>query len=600
MLFCLKRAEPRQVALWMPALLAIGWMAFRLLEGLSLVWSLNPQYAYGWAVPVLCVYLAWQRWERAAKTSDQGAVLSGACSLAPAGEVPDRKAALQPSVTWPTRFGILSACFLALLYGSARLLQEANPWWSLVHWMLAIAFVGTVLWFLSGAGPLLPSGQGPAAHPVDWRKFVFPVAFLCVAVPWPYAITEPVIQALARWNTTLTIEMLAWLGTPAVQHGNVIELANGKVGVDEACSGIRSLQGTLMLALFFGEFYLLSPARRWWLVLIGLGLALTGNLGRTLALTTVAAHQGEAAIAAWHDPAGFSILLLCCAGVWWAAHGLYRPARPPAGPRHALASTEEEHPGSRPDAPARPEPAALKPVSPHLPRRFARAGVAWLLWVTLVDVGVWGWYCWIERDTTSGPDWELHWPTDAAGLREVPLARATRELLQCDEARQVRWHQSDGTSWQILLLRWAPGRAAGYLAKSHSPQVCMPAAGYPLEYVSPVRLLDLEGFQLPYRLYCFATEAGPVHVLYSRWDEGSAWQSFRHEAAGPWSRLSSVWTGRGVRGQRVLVVAVWGIRQRDAAEARLREELRNRLRTRPGASGESASFTGRAGKGMLD
>jgi hypothetical protein len=26
------------------------------------------------------------------------------------------------------------------------------------------------------------------------------------------------------------------------------------VGIDEACSGIRSLQATLMIALFFGEF----------------------------------------------------------------------------------------------------------------------------------------------------------------------------------------------------------------------------------------------------------------------------------------------------------------------------------------------------------
>ena len=36
----------------------LWWM---LIDQLRIEWTVNPQYAYGWAVPFLCVYLAWRR-----------------------------------------------------------------------------------------------------------------------------------------------------------------------------------------------------------------------------------------------------------------------------------------------------------------------------------------------------------------------------------------------------------------------------------------------------------------------------------------------------------------------------------------------------------
>ena len=51
----------------------------------------------------------------------------------------------------------------------------------------------------------------------------------------------------------VTVGALNLLGITAVQRGNVIELQTGSVGFDEPCSGIRSLQAVLMLALFLGR-----------------------------------------------------------------------------------------------------------------------------------------------------------------------------------------------------------------------------------------------------------------------------------------------------------------------------------------------------------
>src|SRR5215471_13520676 len=91
-------------------LIVFLWQA--LIRHLAIEWSLNPRYAYGWAVPGLCGYLIWRGWGR------QGLAARG-----------DATTALRlPTVTGAT--GLV----LALGYAPLRLIQEANPEWRLVSW----------------------------------------------------------------------------------------------------------------------------------------------------------------------------------------------------------------------------------------------------------------------------------------------------------------------------------------------------------------------------------------------------------------------------------------------------------------------------------
>ena len=60
---------------------------------------------------------------------------------------------------------------------------------------------------------------------------------------------NPQRQPVAR----VAAETAMLLGTPAHVEGNLIRVSNGLVGVNEACSGIRSLQTSLMIGLLFGE-----------------------------------------------------------------------------------------------------------------------------------------------------------------------------------------------------------------------------------------------------------------------------------------------------------------------------------------------------------
>jgi len=96
--------------------------------------------------------------------------------------------------------------------------------------------------------------RGPWSFVSPWvRHFAFPVGFILVAVVWPWRIEKGLTQDLMQVVASLTVELLGWLDIPALQRGNLIELGTGTVGIDEACSGIRSFQATLMISLFLGE-----------------------------------------------------------------------------------------------------------------------------------------------------------------------------------------------------------------------------------------------------------------------------------------------------------------------------------------------------------
>src|SRR5664279_823452 len=119
-------------------LLPLAWLLFRLIDHLRVEWAVNPQYAYGWAVPFLCLYLVWRNVGMgkadAAKAEKLGSNFSVSAfqnfSICPGGF---------------SAFQLFSFCLLCLLYLPTRLIQEANPEWRLVSWALALEVVGLTL-----------------------------------------------------------------------------------------------------------------------------------------------------------------------------------------------------------------------------------------------------------------------------------------------------------------------------------------------------------------------------------------------------------------------------------------------------------------------
>jgi exosortase/archaeosortase family protein len=569
----------------------LAWLWLRLIDHLRVEWSMNPQYTYGWAVPFLCAYLLWGKAEnrkqkkaeiRHQKTENRGQKTEGRGQSS---------IVSGPAVLW-------SLAICALLYLPTRLIQEANPEWRLVSWALAIEVIGLTLLvshlFAEGRSQRAEVG-GPFSifHLPAPRALAFPVCFFLVAVPWPTIVEGPLIQGLMRANIGVTVELLGVIGIPAVQHGNVIEIVTGMVGIDEACSGIRSLQAALMLSLFFGKLYALSFRRRALCVFAGFALAFAFNVGRTLLLTQVASAKGIGAVASWHDPAGVTILVGCFLSLWALALWLKRrtgvspvsssvaQVSSPASPASVPAGKSTDFPIQGSKLNVQGSAFDVLPAPPYPPSSILHlrwVSVALLAWLLLVECGTELWYRSHEWHVPQTPLWHVEFPRNNPTFRELPFSDKTKQFLRYDEGFNGTWQQGSEQRWQAIFFRWNPGRIAVHLAKSHTPEVCLTATGRELLSQSGLRPVRVHGLQFPFLSYVVKDDTGPLHVFYCLWEDRADAQSFRTTTMTYANRLAPVLAGRRNSGERSLEVAIWGIANQQEVEAALARELENLIK----------------------
>ncbi|MEI6077645.1 MAG: exosortase/archaeosortase family protein [Verrucomicrobiota bacterium] len=518
-------------------LLPLAWLWFVLIGNVGIEWTLNPQYSYGWAVPFLCLYLLGQSARRNAEGGRQKAE--------------NQKQFWLPAFSYQLLFGLLAG-----LYLPTRLIQEANPDWRLVSWALALEVTGITLCLLRIM--LGSAGFQVSGFRFQASTFVFPLLFFLVAVPWPTLVEFPLIQTLTRLDVSATCELAGWLGIPAVPHGNVIEVATGDVGIDEACSGIRSFQATLMISLFLGEFYALGTGRRVFCVAAGFLLSLLLNLARLTVLTWVAAHKGIPAIAGWHDPTGVIILLGCFCGLWGigAWLGRKRPKAKAKSPKSGESGNQQT------EARSSEIPACRLPFS-----------VLMLTgWLVLVEVGVEGWYRYHEARLPAPVEWQVAWPVNNTTFKDLELAPETRRLLRFSDARYAGW-QEDGLGWQVIYLYWKPGAIAQHMAGEHTPQTCLGAAGHKFIGGKELQYLTVQGMKLPFRFYQLTDTPQPVFEAYCLWDDRASTRVFEATSVTYAWRLPPVLAGQRNPGQRVIELAVTGLPDQASAQVAFQKML---------------------------
>lgn len=498
--------EEARATNWFPvAVFALVWI--ELISRLRFEWSINPQYGYGWTVPFLAAYIFWRRSQNA-----------------PAPSTPNNR-------ILPALLIILAAAFLV----PVRLIQEANPDWRLLSWAMAASAA-----VITAAGLYLAGGT-------RWmRHFAFPILFFFVAVPWPTNIEQFVIQGLMRIGALINVEVLNAIDIPAVQMGNVIEIGSGFVGIDEACTGIRSLQATFMVSLFLGEFYNFAVWRRILLVVAGAILAFGCNLVRTFLLVWLSAERGPEAIKTWHDPAGHTILVICLFALW--------------GLSVFMRGKEQDSPPG----------AGAGPIF-----RVPRLVLGSLLALTLIaEASTQIWYRAHESRTARLQPWSIEWPSDAGNWKTVPIADSAQELLRYNEGGGGAWTGNDGHAWNMFFFRWLPGRTAGLFVRNHRPDICLPASGMKQHGGVQNKVLTVNGVALPIRLYVFENNGRSLHVFYCYWD-GTAPQAgmVDHENWTAAGRLDAVRKGKRDVGTQMLEIVGWDYESAEKAEQAALEHL---------------------------
>ena len=522
----------RRVAL---LLAALGCYWVMLIYQLGAQWSAYEQYNYGWVVPFLCLFLLWER----IKNEDGR------------WKMEDGRGEGRKRIGYP-----LSSILylLAATWAVTRLLHEANPIWRLTSWALALEVVGLTLLVMR-----LVLGAG------RWLHFAFPVCFFLVAVPWPTPIEASLTETLTSGNVSFTTELVTFLGIPALQKGNVIEVATGLVGVDDACSGIRSFQSTLMIALFFGELYRLTVARRLFSVLAGFLFAFIFNIGRTALLVYVASRDGIPAMMKWHDPAGVVILVGCFVCVWLFCQWMRKTNSEFKNPPVVRNPGEGGQSGiQNPKSEIRSLPTALA------------LGLG--LWFVLTEVGMECWYRSHEVRATAAQSWSVGWPEDRSAFRRIQLSHGVTKQLSFDSGGQCAWEETSGEYWQLVYFRWLPSRSLyarvrSQMNKAHQPEHCLIASGMKLVQNLGVGKYQVGAVTLALRRYVFEVDGRLLRVYYGQYEDSSPPDSVASYRQDTSARIGAALSGSRNYGLRILELAVAGVADEAQAEAAVQRQL---------------------------
>lgn len=296
---------------FLAALVVAGVFAVVLVLDQMYWWQLKPEYMFGWLVPFFVGFVVMDRWPKIT-----AALRSGGASPLPAG--------LRRLIAFGfgAAMAVGAVCFLlgALYHAGSGVTQPGSL-------AMAIGFAGLMLGMLYFAAPQGRVGDGPA--PTGWRAFgvdarlrvvslfVFPALIWMLSAPLVDAVENQLSLFLLRKVVAVVSFVFNVLGFPLIREGSTLVLpGDDRVGVEDACSGIRSLTACLFTGSFLAAVFL----DRWWkkgaLIGAALVLAVFTNLLRSLFLTAWAYSHGSASISgSFHDATGYAVLGLTFVGL---------------------------------------------------------------------------------------------------------------------------------------------------------------------------------------------------------------------------------------------------------------------------------------------
>jgi exosortase len=171
----------------------LAWAYYPMLAVFADKWLNDPQYSHGLHVPIFSAYVLRPAWT---------------------------------SAPLPMRPMPLLGCGLLVVVLALRLVAGSLLFHQLdaVSLLIALAAI-SLAW---GGWPLLKR-TGPA------------IAFLIFMIPLPYEMERNVGQPLKVAATVSSTFMLQTLGQPAIRDGNLILIDEVRLGVVDACSGLKMM-----------------------------------------------------------------------------------------------------------------------------------------------------------------------------------------------------------------------------------------------------------------------------------------------------------------------------------------------------------------------
>lgn len=267
------------VPTWQLAALAVLslWLYASTLYHLVGQWWHDPNFSYGFFVPLFSLFLVWENKDRLTR-------------------IPLR----------PSWFGLpliaIAICLLVLGQMGAELFTA--------RFSILLLLAGLILLF---AGATL------------FRALILPWAFLFLMIPLPVILLNHITLPLQLFASRVAAFVLPLLGVPTFREGNVLHVPNMiPLQVAEACSGIRSLMALITLSIIYG--YLLEK-RAWvrWLLAVGsIPIAIAANNVRIVGTGLIGQYwDAEKAEGFYHLSWGWIIFVVALL-MLYALHAIVR------------------------------------------------------------------------------------------------------------------------------------------------------------------------------------------------------------------------------------------------------------------------------------
>jgi exosortase len=255
----------RSPLLW--KMLALFCLALLLYSGvlarLAMQWWTDPNFSHGFFVPLISVWIVWERRKQL------------------------RDVAIEPS-----NLGLL-----IILWALFQLVGGVVGAEIFLARTSFVELLGGLIVFLMGW---------------KWLKAVaFPWLFLLTGIPLPAIVFNEIAFPLQLFASKVATALLRACDVPLLTEGNIITLANVQLEVAEACSGIRSLVTLVTLALVYGYFMEKNLTRRTILALSAIPIAIAANAFRIFGTGICAEYwDPRAAQGFFHEFSGWVVFVL--------------------------------------------------------------------------------------------------------------------------------------------------------------------------------------------------------------------------------------------------------------------------------------------------
>lgn len=161
-----------------------------------------------------------------------------------------------------------------------------------------------------------------------FRTLAFPFLLLATMVPLPALLYNSFAAPLQLFASDIGSQIAQAAGISVFRDGNIIQLANVSLGVEEACSGLNSLSALCVGGLLFGYIMCSRLVNRIIVLVVAIPLAIGMNVLRIAGTAILADHNENFAMGFYHLFSGWLVFVVGAMTLYFFARLLHAVSEP--------------------------------------------------------------------------------------------------------------------------------------------------------------------------------------------------------------------------------------------------------------------------------